>query len=234
MSELTSLLPTKKSTKPKRIDPSSIIIFGPAGVGKSTFGASLEDALIIDTEESTDFLEGIMSVDVKNSMKRFTGVIRELNEYKKQNGKMPYEYVIIDTLDGLVHDIIFPYICKQHGKKDISDFDYGAGYSHAKNMLLQYMNFFKANFKAVIYMCHYKRTVFGETEVDFDMASLNFPASIKTTLVHQIDEVGLMFSEDGTRQINFVGSDNMEGKSRAKHLSGQTIEADWDKIFIDK
>lgn len=234
MKELTSLLPMEKSTKPKKIDPSSIVLFGPAGSGKSTFGAALENNLIIDTEQSTDFLEGIMAVDVKNSMSRFSQVLKELAAYKKEHKKMPYDYVTIDSLDGLVHDIIFPYVCKQHGKKDISEFDYGAGYSQAKNILVSYMDFFDKNFKCTIYMCHYKRTIFGDTELEFDMASLNFPASIKTSLVHMIDEVGLFYSAEGVRRINFIGSDNMEGKSRAKHLAGQDIEADWSKIFIDK
>lgn len=234
-----SILPTKPSEKADLIDPRSLILFGPAGVGKSTFGSTLSNALIIDTEQSTSYLSGIMAVDLKKISKEkeismpgaWGTVYKELSALK---GKMPYDYLILDTLDGFVDEVIFPYVAKQHNVKSITDIDYGAGYAQAKDMLVKYMNFFQDNFKAVIYMCHYKRTVFGDSELDFDMASLNFPTSIKTKLVHLVDEVGLFFSKNGNRQINFVGSDNMEGKSRSHHLSGKVVDAAWENIFIDK
>lgn len=229
-----SILPTKVSTKPKKIDPATIVLYGPGGVGKSTFGSKLSNALIIDTEKSTEFLSGVMAVDVQNSFKTFVEVIKELQAEWKTNGKITYDYIIVDSLDGLVNDIIYKEVCRRHNKNDISDFEWGAGYAQAKSMLIDYMNFFEKVAKCTIYMCHYKKVDSEEGEVPYSLQSLNFSAGIKTAIVHKVDVVGLFISEDGERKINFTGSDNMQGKSRAHHVTDKIIPADWDQIFIDK
>lgn len=234
MTEVTTpfSLPMTPSKAPKKINPTSLLIFGPSGVGKTTFISQLPNTLFIDTEHSTDFLSGIMVVDVKRNFEKLQDTRAELRRYVRETKKRPYDYIVIDTIDGLLNDVLYPHICKKYGKTSINDFDYGAGYTEAKAVITDYFNFLQKICKCVIFVAHYKKESLNDSEIKFDMESMNFAASIKTMLVHMVDEVGMFISEDGERKIVFKGSDNMEGKSRAHHLSGKTIPADWSQIFI--
>lgn len=242
MTQTKTFLPRTKSTKPDAINPEQLILFGPSGTGKTTFLAKLDNTLIIDTEESTKYISGIMKVDVKGSWAKFTTTLKELVRlYKEENEGndgppiYPYEYIALDTLDGLYNEALVPHICKKHGKASISDFDYGAGYAEAKDKLVSAMNALTKICKCVIYTAHYKMVSIGEDEdILYDLKSLNFSPSVKTMLVHKVDEVGFFHVKDGDRLITFESSDNMQGKSRCHHLTGKTVEADWNEIFINE
>ena len=223
-----ALLPTTPSTEPKRVNPKHLVIFGSQGVGKSSFAASLPNTLIIDTERSTQFLKGIMVVDVERDNKKFNAVLKEIAALEKN----PYKYCVIDTLDGLLQSIIYPYVCNRHGKTSIADFDFGAGYTEAKELLFQYMQFLEKHFEAIIWLAHQKRTIIGETDVKLDTTMLNLPNSIRIFFVHEVDDIARMIIEEGERKLIFSSSENTDGKSRAPHLNNANIDLDWSKIFV--
>lgn len=91
------ILPTSKSAI-ERVSPKNMLLYGLPKCGKTTILSTLDNCLVIDTEDGTDFVE-IMKIKIDRSldevgrMKQLLEVAREI----KKQGK-PYKYVAIDTL----------------------------------------------------------------------------------------------------------------------------------------
>lgn len=96
------------------------VLYGVAGVGKSTWCSHIPDALFIDTESGTDS----MDVGRLQCPETWTDLQDELDFiiYRK-----PCSTVVIDTIDRveslLIHDIV-----NNDGKASIEDYGYGKGY----------------------------------------------------------------------------------------------------------
>lgn len=82
-------LPKGKS-EPKAINPRFTILFGKPKVGKTTLVAGLENHLIIDLEEGSDYVS-CTSIKISSVDK-----LRELASEIKKAG-CPYDYGIMDT-----------------------------------------------------------------------------------------------------------------------------------------
>lgn len=93
-------LPTQK-VKASEVDPRSLIIYSKVKVGKSTSLSLLENNLIIDTENGTDYIDALK---VKVSTVKD---ILELCKAIKAAGN-PYTFITIDTLTSL-EDMVKPY-----------------------------------------------------------------------------------------------------------------------------
>lgn len=91
-------------------------IYGPAKVGKTTFGSKMPGHLIVGFERGTNALPGVM-VQPVNSWAEFKQVVREL---KKPAIQEKYKSIIIDTAD-IAADACQKYICNQLGIENIGD-----------------------------------------------------------------------------------------------------------------
>lgn len=92
-------LPMKRRFSIKK-DPNRMLIFGAPKTGKTTVIANLENCLIVDMEEGSDYVDA-MVVKI-NNLNDFKDLMNSLEEAKKQNnGKMPYKYIALDTLTAL-------------------------------------------------------------------------------------------------------------------------------------
>ena len=110
---------------PKANKPIKVVIYGPEGIGKSTFAAQFPDPLFIDTEGSTDLM------DVKRFPRpeHWEQLLAEV-EAVIQNTHC-CKTLIIDTGDW-AERLCETYVCKKGGKEGIEDFGYGKGYTYAK------------------------------------------------------------------------------------------------------
>lgn len=106
-------LPTGK-TKATRKNPKKIIIFGNPKVGKTTALANLDNCLIIDVEDGTNFLES-MRINIlqlaeesgKDPIVVLKNVINKIKEANKTNNGYVYKYITIDTVSAL-EDLVLP------------------------------------------------------------------------------------------------------------------------------
>lgn len=104
-----------------------IVLYGPEGIGKSTFGSQFPNPIFIDTEGSTEYLD----VD---RIKPQT-----FNELKKAvtwliNKKHDYETVIIDTLDW-TENLAESQVRMDKNVASIEDIGYGKGFVFVRNHL---------------------------------------------------------------------------------------------------
>lgn len=119
------LLPTQPSKKNITLNNVSVLIYGEAKIGKSTFCSRIKNALTLDTENGLNSLE-VFKVRI-DSWEAFLDACKEIKA-----GKHNFETIVIDTIDKL-YDYCVDYICQQGGKKHIDDFGYGKG----QNMVVQ-------------------------------------------------------------------------------------------------
>ena len=89
----------KKKRPAIRIDPKRLLLFGPPKIGKTTIVSALEDCLIVDMEEGSDYVEA--AVIKVRSLGEFGQLIKALKDDKASEGKKPYKYIAIDTLTAL-------------------------------------------------------------------------------------------------------------------------------------
>ena len=101
----------KEKIKATSQSPRNLIIFSKPKVGKTELVAQLDNALLIDLERGSNYVDA-MKVRVNN--------IKELFEVGDEivKAKYPYKYIILDTITAL-EDMCIPYAEELYSKKAI-------------------------------------------------------------------------------------------------------------------
>lgn len=97
------------------------IVFGPEGIGKSTFAAQFPNAVFIDTEGSTYHMDVARTPEPSS-----WSMLLEQVKYFKANPQA-CGTLVIDTADW-AERLCIEDICAKHKKEGIEDFGYGKGY----------------------------------------------------------------------------------------------------------
>lgn len=100
-----------------------VVIYGPEGIGKSTFASQLPDPLFIDTEGGTAQLD-IRRIDKPGSWEELIDVVREVGLEKDI-----CKTLVLDTADW-AEQLCVSYVCEQYKQKSIESFGYGKGYTY--------------------------------------------------------------------------------------------------------
>jgi len=102
-----------------------IVLYGPEGIGKSTFASKMPDPVFIDTEGSTK------NMDVKrlDTPEQWMDIF-EAVKYIQQNPEC-CKTLIVDTADW-AEMLCIKYTCEKGGVNGIEDFGYGKGYTYVQ------------------------------------------------------------------------------------------------------
>jgi hypothetical protein len=119
-------------TKGKVAKAQKVVIYGPEGIGKSSFAAQFPDPVFIDTEGSTSNMD-VARMDKPTS---WTFLEQQI-EYVKQNH--PCKTIVIDTIDW-AERLCIENLCNTHDKKSIEDFGYGSGYIKLEEDIGRFLN----------------------------------------------------------------------------------------------
>ena len=110
-----------------------VLIYGPEGIGKSTFASHFPDPVFIDTEGSTK------DMDVARFEKASSWtMLMEQVRYAKMNPSV-CRTLVIDTADW-AEQMCVADLCARYGKKGVEDFGYGNGYVYAKEEFGRFLN----------------------------------------------------------------------------------------------
>lgn len=253
-------LPTELSVPEKNME--SLVLYGLPKCGKTTLLSTLPNCLIIDTENGTNKISGLVK-KIPND-RGPVGKMRWLEEfadYLIRKGK-PYDYVAIDTFTE-VNEMAewsgtYRYMNSTMGKNfnrnemnemlKPSDSDYesvhtlkeGYGYRWSREdtirMFYKYMNVAK---KCVIFVCHVEDKYLGGGDSRIHLREevtpkqLALTGKVRDILPRKVDGIGYVYNEDGIIKVNFTGSESRVGGNRCKHLQGYNDVVDWNKIFIE-
>lgn len=100
-----------------------VVLYGPEGIGKSTFGSKFPSPIFIDTEGSTTHLD----VARLEKPKSWTELLKMI-EFVKGSDK-GFKTLVIDTADW-AEQLAIDHICKNRGMSGLEDFGYGKGYTY--------------------------------------------------------------------------------------------------------
>ncbi len=122
-----------KITRGKVQKAKKVVIYGPEGIGKSTFASRFPDPVFIDTEGSTN------DMDVARLPRPTSwNMLLEAAEYVRSNPGV-CKTLIIDTIDW-AELLCVEHICALHNKKGVEDFGYGNGYVYTKEEFGRFLN----------------------------------------------------------------------------------------------
>lgn len=122
-----------KITKGKINTAQKIVIYGPEGIGKSTFASKFPNPLFTDTEGSTKHLD-VNRFDRPTS----EAMVIEQIKYLKAHPEICGTYVV-DTADWL-EKLCTDSVCASNCVKGIEDFGYGKGYVYVSEEFGRLLN----------------------------------------------------------------------------------------------
>ena len=120
-------------TRGKIQSAQKVVIYGPEGIGKSTFASHFPEPLFIDTEGSTKQMD-VARMDKPTSWTMLKNQI----EYIKSNPGV-CKTLVIDTIDW-AEQLCIDDLCARYQKKGIEDFGYGNGYVYEKEEFGRFLN----------------------------------------------------------------------------------------------
>lgn len=110
-----------------------VVIYGPEGIGKSTFASRFPNPLFIDTEGSTK------DMDVARTPSPSSwAMLKEQINYVVSHPDI-CKTLVIDTADW-AEQMCVEDICSRHQKHGIEDFGYGNGYVYVKEEFGRFLN----------------------------------------------------------------------------------------------
>jgi len=120
-------------TRGKQKRPHRVVLYGPEGIGKSTFGAGAPSPIFLPIEEGTNHLD-VVRFPKAESWREAREAVRSL-----LTDKHSYETLVIDTLDALepmlwrhmVDRDVFADASRKVKLADIESYGYGKGYVKA-------------------------------------------------------------------------------------------------------
>ena len=110
-----------------------VLIYGPEGIGKSTFASRFPEPVFIDTEGSTKDMD-VARFEKASSWTMLLDQVR----YVKMNPSV-CSTLVIDTADW-AEQMCVANLCARYGKKGVEDFGYGNGYVYAKEEFGRFLN----------------------------------------------------------------------------------------------
>jgi hypothetical protein len=147
----------------KQPAPRRLLLYGTHGVGKSSFGASSDRPVFVQTEDGL----GEIECDKFPLAMSYQDVIKALGAlYTEQH---PYHTVVVDSLDWLER-LIWAEVCSKRTVENIEDIGYGKGYVFALTFWREFLTGLDAlrndRNMAVVLIAHSKIERFADPAVD--------------------------------------------------------------------
>ena len=244
------ILPTGKV--PAEINsPKNLIIFSKPKVGKTTLLASLDDCLIVDLEDGSDY------VDAMKLKARSIDDIKRIGKAIKEAGN-PYKYVAIDTITAL-EEMCIPFAEELYAKSSmgknwftdgkpkygsILNLPNGAGYPWLREAFTKVIDFIKTWAPRVILVGHVKDVVLEKNGSEFNALDLDLTGKLKRITSSQSDAIGYLYRKGSKNILSFKTTDEISCGARPEHLRNQeivlselkednTMTINWNNVYID-
>jgi hypothetical protein len=238
---MSIVLPTTK-VKATQVNPKRLLIYSKPKTGKTTAYAGLENNLIIDLENGSDYID---------ALKIKVGTLKELLESGnaiKEAGN-PYKYITIDTVTAL-EDMIMPLAVKLYRQTSMGrNFDgdsvttlaNGAGYLYIRQAFFQVLDFIDTLAPHIILSGHIKDKQVDDKGQMVMAANIDLTGKIKSLICAQADAIGYMYRRGNETVLSFKTNEEVTCGARPEHLRNEEIvisemvdgkvSVNWDKVF---
>jgi len=204
-----------------------IIVYGPEGIGKSTFAAQFPDPVFIDTEGSTKDMD-VARLPEPSSwtmiLEQVAEVIRTPNVCKT---------LIVDTADW-AEMLCTTSVCTKNQKSSIEDFGYGKGYTYIQEEFGKLLNLLTDVTKVginVVLTAHAKMRKFEQPDElgAYDRWEMKLSKGVAPMVKEWADMV--LFCNYKTMVVNVDGQGAQKGKNKVqggKRIMYTTHHSCWD------
>ena len=236
------VLPTTK-VKAQRVNPKRLVIYSKPKTGKTTCYAGLENNLILDLENGTDFLEAL-KIPITNLQELLDAgkAIREANK--------PYTYITIDTVTAL-EEMIQPLAIKLYkqtpmGKNydgdNITTLPNGAGYLYIRQAFFQVLDYVDTLADFVILSGHIKDKQVDDKGEMVMSANIDLSGKLKSLVCANADAIGYMYRKGPKTILSFKTNEEVTCGARPDHLRNKEIviadssegslKISWDEVYV--
>ena len=218
--DLLSIQPHKVSTD---LSGYITLIYGPAKVGKTTFGSKMPGHLLLAFERGYNALPGVRAQDI-TTWGDLKQVVREL---KKPEVKAVYKSLIIDTVD-IAADCCQKYICNQLGIENMGE----GGYTN--NSWVKYKKEFEDVFRtlshlgySIVFLSHDKeKTIKPKNGTEYQQIGSSMQSSALSIIENMCDIIGYAHpkvTEYGAKVVLTLRSpdDSIRCGSRFKYIPSE-------------
>ena len=240
---MSIVLPTSK-VKAERQNPKRMVIYSKPKTGKTTAYAGLEDNLILDLENGSDYVEAL-KVKISNLQE-----LLDAGKAIKAAGN-PYKYITIDTVTAL-EDMIQPLAIKLYrqtpmGKNydgdNVTTLPNGAGYLYIRQAFFQVLDFIDTLAPHIILSGHIKDKVVDDKGEMVMSANIDLTGKIKSLICANADAIGYMYRKGNKTILSFKTNEEVTCGARPEHLRNEEIvvtemnekgelQFHWDKIYV--
>lgn len=205
-------------TKGKIPSALKCVIYGPEGIGKSTFASRFPDPLFIDTEGSTKH----MNVDRLDAPSSWTLLMQEVQFVKSTPGLC--KTLVIDTADW-AEQLCNQQICAQKNWGGIEDAGWGKGYTYLAEEFGKLLNLLEDVVRSginVVVTAHAKMRKFEQPDElgSYDRWELKLQKKTAAMVKEWADMV--LFANYKTIVVNVDGQGAIKGKNKAQG-AGQRV-----------
>ena len=249
--EIEFVLPTTKVMATTK-SPKNMVIFSKPKVGKTTLLSQLDNCLIIDCEEGSDYVEAL-----KVKVKSIADIVK-VGRAIEAAGK-PYKYIAVDTITAL-ETMCVPYAEELYSKTlmgkewftkhkvqygNILNMPNGSGYPWLRQAFEKILNYVKTLAPHVIFVGHIKDTLLEKNGAEFNSLDLDLTGKLKRITTSNSDAIGYIYRKGKTNILSFATTDEIACGARPEHLrnqefvisepaeDGNGVVTHWDKIYVD-
>ena len=205
-------------------NPSTLLMYGPPKIGKTTMVSSLDKCLIIDTESGANMVEGhILNA---NNRKELIDILKQAREGHE------FKYIAIDTIDKVVQWAEAA-VCEENSVQALADLPFGKGWGLARDKVMNTIHAFKDVCDHLIIVGHRKTAkAVVEGQATVEPESLDITGRLKNMIMSDSDAIGYVFRDENEKlMISFKSDDALEAGSRSPHLRGKILPFDWKNIY---
>jgi hypothetical protein len=237
-------LPTQKIA-PVRANPKRMVIYSKPKAGKTSALALLDNCLILDFENGSDYVEALkLKIDSLSTLK---AVGQEIVKAGK-----PYKYIAVDTVTAL-EEMCLSYaktlymetaMGKNFAGDSVLKLPNGAGYLYLREAffkILDYIETLVPEDGSLILLGHLKDKMLETNGKEVSAVDLDLSGKIKSIVCAKADAIGLLSRKGDKVTLNFKTSEEVTCGARPDHLKNQEITlteivdgqlvGHWDKVY---
>ena len=208
--------------------PQKVVLYGPEGIGKSTFGAQFPAPLFLDVEQGTRHID-VVRIDPAPAS--WTALLETVKEFLAERPK-EFATLVLDTADW-AEQMCIKSVCDSAQKKGIEDFSYGKGYVYVAEAFGELLNklgeVVTAGYNVVI-LAHAKMRKFEQPDEAgaYDRWELKLSKQVAPMVKEWADMV--LFANYKTMVITTGKGDNLKAKAQGqgKRVLYTTHHSCWD------
>jgi len=239
-------LPTQKVVS-VRTNPKRIVIYSKPKAGKTTALSLLNNCLILDFENGSDYVDALkLKVDSLSTLKDIGKEIIKANK--------PYKYIAVDTVTSL-EEMCLSYakqlyqntpMGKNFDGDSVLKLPNGAGYLYLREAffkILDYIETLVPDDGSIILLGHLKDKLIETNGKEVSAVDLDLSGKIKSIVCAKADAIGLLSRKGDKVFLNFKTSEEVTCGARPTHLKNkelilteivnEELIEHWNDVFIN-